>query len=668
MRRSALSLATLMCLLFAAQAAQAKDTWTSVRSQNFFLVGNASEKDIRRVATRLEQFRDVFTRLFPSARFKSPVPTTVVVFKSDSSYKPFKPLVNGKPSDVAGYFQPGEDVNYITLTTEANGSNPFGTIYHEYVHLLVNNTLGSGATPPWFNEGLAEYYSAFDIEDDRKIFLGNLLSGHLALLRQQRELPPLKTLFEIDNYSLHRNSREAKGLFYAQSWALVHYLILGNGGRRLPQIGEFMALIGRNTPTEQAFRQAFQTDFATMEKELRDYVRQQSFRGQLVTLSQKLEFDQTLQAAPLTEAEAEAHLGDLLLHTDRPDDAEARLQKALALDPSLASAQVSLGVVRAGQKRFDEAKKHLRQAVAADPRDHRAHFHLANVLSREGMNEAGHASGYAPEAAAEMRASLRKAIELRPDFPESYRLLAWVNLVTGEQLDESVELLKRARTLSPGVERYALILAQIYMRQEKFDAARQTAEPLARTAPDPQTRAIAQSILQAVASMQEQLANFKAQREAFERAGAEREKAAAGGDRLNVGGSVVVAGKGSNRPVSEAEIADAFSAAIEQALRRPAAGETRVLGTLTRIECTAKGVVFHFQTGAAVLKLRANAGFEGLHLTAFTSDAGNELTCGPRKNTAAAVVTYTARADARAGTDGTLVALEFVPAEFRLKP
>ena len=81
---------------------QAKDTWISVRSQNFNLIGNASEKDIRKVATRLEQFRDVFTRLFPGARFESPVPTTVIVFKSMSSYKPFNSGNN------AGYFQKGE--------------------------------------------------------------------------------------------------------------------------------------------------------------------------------------------------------------------------------------------------------------------------------------------------------------------------------------------------------------------------------------------------------------------------------------------------------------------------------------------------------------------------------------------------------------------------------
>src|ERR1700694_3157038 len=91
----------------------AKDTWTSVRSKSFLLIGNASEKEIRQVGVRLEQFREVFSRLFPKINFSSPVPTTVIVFKSDGSYRPFKPSAN-----TAGYFQAGLDINYITLTTE----------------------------------------------------------------------------------------------------------------------------------------------------------------------------------------------------------------------------------------------------------------------------------------------------------------------------------------------------------------------------------------------------------------------------------------------------------------------------------------------------------------------------------------------------------------------
>jgi hypothetical protein len=104
------------------------------------------------------------SRLFVRANFKSPVPTTVIVFKSESSYRPFKPMQN-----VAGYFQSGPDVNYITLSTESASSeqSSFTIIFHEYTHLLIDAT--SGNVPTWVNEGLAEYYSTFSISDDQKV-------------------------------------------------------------------------------------------------------------------------------------------------------------------------------------------------------------------------------------------------------------------------------------------------------------------------------------------------------------------------------------------------------------------------------------------------------------------------------------------------------------------
>ena len=654
-----LAAATLCLLLGASASASAKDTWTSVRSRNFFLIGNASERDIRQVATRLEQFREVFTKLLPTVKFNSPVPTTVVVFKSDSSYKPFKPVVDGKVSEVAGYFQSGEDVNYITLTTEKRSENPYRTIYHEYVHLLVDNNLGRSNVPPWFNEGLAEYYSTFDIDDDRKIYLGNLIDNHLYLLRQQQMLP-LQQLFSVDYYSLHRNRRDTRWVFYAQSWALVHYLILGNEGKRLPQMGQFFDLFLKKTPMERAFREAFQTDFAGMEKELKDYVGRNSFRAQVATFKNKLEFDREMQSAPVSDAEAEAYLGDLLLHTNRLDDAAARLEQALALDPKSGMAHASLGMVRMRQRRFAEAKQHLRQAVAANQQNHLAHHYYAYTLSREGMNEVGWVSGYPAETAREMRAALRKAIELKPDFPESYHLLAWINLVTDEQLEESIQLIKRALALAPGSQEYAFVLAQIYMRQENFDAARQVVEPLAQSSSEPHIRSGAQSILKAVNSMQEQMARVRAGRDAGPDEGPPprlRRREDSDDKRTETQAG----------DIEEPSVAlDDISSVIREALRKPQDGETRVRGLLTRIDCSAKGLVFQIKVGDRLLKLHS-VNFEVIHMMAFTPDANGEITCGARKPENAVVVTYRPPAYARSKVDGQMVSMEFVPASFELK-
>src|SRR5215204_2278255 len=305
MKRIIFPLAVSLCLLAVVShhtTIAAKDTWVSVRTKNFFMLGNAGEKDIRKVALKLEQFREVFTWLFPKMKFNTPVPTTVIVFKSDSSYTPFKPRAN-----TAGYFQAGLDVNYITLTTELRGEqDPFSVIFHEYTHLLVNNTFER--VPVWFNEGLAEYYSTFNIADDQKITLGAPIGNHVLLLRQNKMLP-LKTLFEVDRSSAHYNEANKQSIFYAQSWALMHYLIIGKEGR-VEQLGKFLELLGSNIPVEQAFQQAFETPFEVMEKYLRNYIKIDRYRVVRGHFEKKIELDTDVQATPLTEAEAQAYLGD----------------------------------------------------------------------------------------------------------------------------------------------------------------------------------------------------------------------------------------------------------------------------------------------------------------------------------------------------------------------
>src|SRR5262249_37250611 len=163
--------------------------------------------------------------------------------------------------------QPGPDVNYIALTTEVRGEqDPFTVIFHEYTHLLVENTFGNA--PVWFNEGLAEYYSTFSITEDQRIVLGSPISNHVYLLRDNKMLP-LRTLFEVDHKSPYYNETKKQGIFYAQSWALMHYLIIGKEGK-VEQLGKFVDLLNAKVPMEEAFQTAFETPFAVMEKDLRE--------------------------------------------------------------------------------------------------------------------------------------------------------------------------------------------------------------------------------------------------------------------------------------------------------------------------------------------------------------------------------------------------------------
>jgi len=641
MKRIVFSLAVSVCLLLVVSQhtpVAAKDTWVSVRTKNFFMLGNASEQEIRRVGLKLEQFREAFTNIFPNIRFNTPVPTTVVVFKSDSSYAPFKPNAN-----TAGYFQPGPDVNYITLTTEVRGQqDPFTVIFHEYTHLLVNNTFSDA--PVWFNEGLAEYYSTFSISDDQKVVIGSPIGSHVFRLRESKMLP-LKTLFEVDQKSAHYNERNKQSIFYAQSWALMHYLIVGKEGRA-EKLGKFLELMGSKMPMEQAFQQAFGVPFEAVEKDLRNYVRQDRYNVIRGHFEKKLELDTSVNATQLTEAEVQAYLGDLLLHSNR-QDAYTYLEKAVKLDPNLAMAHASLGMAYFREGKVNEAHASLERAVAANSQNYLTHYYYAFTLSRSGPDGGPTVAGYPADVSAKIREHLEKAIALRPDYPESYSLLAFISLVTGKGIDESIASLKKLLISLPGRQDLTFMLAQLYLEKGDGKVAREMLDQVAKSSSDEEVRQKAASLLAQISSFE------KAKEETTED---EKQTAPA-----LVNADQVVTETAAKIPASDP------SSYLREVLRPPAAGEMQLQGTLLKLECDPKGIVFVVQVGTSLLRLRA-ASFDDMELTTYDTSVKGEITCGERKPANAVVVAFIANVDKKLKMDGVLKSIEFVPADFKLKP
>lgn len=636
----------------------AKDEWLQVRSKNFNLIGNASERDVRKVATKLEQFRETFRQLFNSANLNSNVPTNVVVFKSAGAYKPFKPVrADGKvDTNIAGYFQPGEDVNYITISTEGEDADTYGTIFHEYVHEIINTNFGKSEVPPWFNEGVAEYYQTFAIEEDQKVKLGLPQGGHLQLLQQNR-LIPLETLFKISNYALHQNANHSRSVFYAQSWALIHYLIQSG---KTAGLGEFLTLSMKDVPPEKAFQKAFQTTYQQMEQDLRKYVAQNSYKYSLVSFKNKLIFDHEMQTTPLSEAESNAYLGDLLYHTNRADDAESYLQKAVAIKPDSSFINTTLGMVKLRQRKYDEAKKYLEKAVSADQKNHLAFYRYAELLSRENRDEFGFVSSFPAEKLAKMRDLLKKAIAINPNFTESYELLTFVNLVSNEQLDEAVAYLQKALKYQPGNQRYALRIGEIYLRQEKFKEAAAIADKIAKTADEPEIKSRAENLSNQLQQQQEMIAQNAAARKQFEEEVAEANKT---GNR-----PMLTRRAPTEKSVSPEEAAKAAAQAelrsINEMIRKAQTGEKQVIGRIQKIDCKGKNVTYTVETATETFALTSKD-FQNLALMSLVADAANaQVGCDADLARINTVLTY--KPVANKNNPGELIAVDFVPDNFRL--
>ena len=475
---------TMVALM--ATPAYAKDKWINLTTKNFNIISNADEGPTRRLALRLEQFHFVFSKLF-NLPLERAVPTTVMVFKHDASFKPYKPLYNGKPSNVAGYFQSGEDENLIAVDISAHTERPMSLIYHEYTHLLTSVT--PRQWPVWLKEGLAELYSSFEVED-KKVTLGQPISRHVMLLRDNTFIP-LQDLLNVRHGSPIYNERDKQGIFYAESWALSHYLMFGDKNIRQPQLAEFADLINKGVADDRAFAQAFKVSPAEMEKQIRSYVSRNMYTINIYTLP-STEGEKEIAIRPVSEGEAQFYLGNLLARTKRLDEAEVLFKQAVSLEPELPRPYEGLGFVAMRRNNFNEALEQFKQAATRGSKNHLAHYYYADSLRRQA------AGAIDPAVAQTIAEELRTSIKLMPGFAYSHAALGFLSLATGQNLKEGADSVKIAIRLAPQNKSLILNLANLQTRMKEYESAKKTLEPLLAADADSGLKTAAESMMKMI--------------------------------------------------------------------------------------------------------------------------------------------------------------------------
>jgi Flp pilus assembly protein TadD len=621
--------ATLLLSLLPATLARSQvaplEKWRALRTPHFQLIGDASEGDMRRVAARLEQFREAVGIIIARATVTTSTPTLVIVFKSHKSYRPFKPVYQGKPQDhIAGYFMPGQGMNFVTLTIESRSGDPdeaLRIVYHELVHLMVRNS--AAGIPPWLNEGLAEFYRTLDITDGgRKVTIGRVEPQHVFTLRE--EFIPIEQLVAVDHRSPLYNEGSKASIFYAESWALVHYLHVDDMLKRTARASMLMSAISKGASFSDACQRVLGTSPAALEKALRQYVQRDSFTSMTLKLSDRLDTLEKLPAPLVAAGDAHAAVGALLLQMGRRDDARAQLSAALASTPGNALALTTMGQLLMREGKRDEALPYLERASAVPDAPALVHHQHAAAL-HEAYDEG---ASRPKDVDAAIEAAYRKAITLDAHMADSYQGLARILADRGVTTREPLDLMTKAIQLAPGRNDYRVNFGVMLASREALADARTILAPVAASADDEAMRMAAQSVLK-------RIDDFEARRAEYE-----KRRAAAG--------------------VTEAS-AERFSGpVVVPELRTPQAGEERVFGVLSAIECVGSLRLVIKQDGPDI-RVHA-AGFESIAFVSFREDLKGEISCGPRKTQDPVLVTY--RPGPVDGSLGEVVAVEFVPLSY----
>ena len=136
--------------------------------------------------------------------------------------------------------------------------------FHQYLDYFV-----SGASH-WFNEGSADYFGGSVLPAGKKrVSVGETnpwRGGHVGALLNARRLPEAKWFMQTSAQTFMRlqpdkeggrNGTTTVGDHYAAAWALVHFLLEGEGGRWQAKYVDYFKAMCDGMPHEEAFEKVW---------------------------------------------------------------------------------------------------------------------------------------------------------------------------------------------------------------------------------------------------------------------------------------------------------------------------------------------------------------------------------------------------------------------------
>jgi tetratricopeptide (TPR) repeat protein len=439
------------------------EPWIEIRTSHFIVASDGGEKTARRVADQFENMCRVFQATLPHARLETGFPIRILAARDGKSFANLFPEFPAEKRSIqpAGSFVPGTESNYIALRMNASGHAPYQDIYREYARLILKFSYQS--LPPWLEEGYANVFGSLTF-DDKGAWLGRPDPEDLSVLWES-PLLPLDLVFHVDRNSAYYDSGSKTTVYFAESRALVHYLLSDPQMSAMKSMDRYITLVESGVDALQAARQTF-GDLQQMQTKLESYIKQiapkpSKIQGAGASAT-------TSSSRTLSTAETEALLGDFALSRGKFDSAETKLQNAIRVNPSLASAEQSFGYLLLEQNQLDEAEKHFTRALELDPNSALAYYGQGKLLMmRDG-------AGGAPSGAI---AAFEKSVSLNANFAPAWYNLASLYALRLETLQKALDAAQRAASLVPGEPGYqyqvAVILASLGRREEARKVAAQ---------------------------------------------------------------------------------------------------------------------------------------------------------------------------------------------------
>ncbi len=438
-----------VCLAFTGAALAKPKQWIEVRSPHFRVLTDGSQGDGRRVAFEFEQLHFLFAEEYPTFRLETGAPLLVFAAHDEETAKSLEPqLWKTKGPKPAGLFHHGWEKQYVMVRLDRWGQGAHEVVYHEYAHSILH--ANAHWLPTWLDEGMAEFY-AYTRFEDHDMLIG-VPTERYSLLKE-RPLIPVETLITMAPGSPHYRDESQIQMFYAESWALVHYLTFGPGMEGGKRVAQYFNLLQQGVDEKKAFQQAVGS-FPEVDKGLQLYLMRFGFTAAKVKNAPQID-QKDFTSRTLSVAETDAELAGYHLWTHDSADARPLVEEAIKEDPKLGYAHEERGFLLFADGRDAEAADEFSQAYALD-----GTLYLS-LFSKTMLSPA--ATSNLPADQNALHDAMEKVLQLDPQFSPVYIQLARLALRQDDPTT-AFGLSRKAEELDPWLAGYHLLTAQALLR------------------------------------------------------------------------------------------------------------------------------------------------------------------------------------------------------------
>lgn len=513
-----LALAIAALCLFAAAPARAE--WRKAETEHFILYGDVSERTLRTYATKIERF-DTLLRTYYPIQSDVQIPK-LEIYLADGARDMRRILPDGSEG-IAGFYS--ADAGRIYTVTNISNPEALSTLFHEYAHHFMFQ-MSAAAYPSWFVEGFAEYYSTVVMEPE-KIEVGREDRGRMMLFTQlaANEWAPLA---DVLKWRVSRSGRARLGDYYAQAWALTHYLM--STPERRQMLNQYLTGVIRGADPLVAMQTATGRTSIELQNDLRRY-----FVGRITYYTLQIDIPMPEVAIATLEADEggllwyDLRLDDTPLvvqpNNDPDDPRSAELKAQMARDAARHRAELITDALAAAARRPDNRMAMLVAARAhrlnGDPAAGLAALQpLLSVTSTDAdalriaaalLLDQAKAEGDPGNAVSKRRLAMSYLGQAMENNPLDFRIYLGLNDTRRGQPNypnaNDISTLEVATALAPQADENRLRLAEAYMTNSRWSEAKGLLDPVANAPHPGADRVRARNMLAAIAAATGQVAD-----------------------------------------------------------------------------------------------------------------------------------------------------------------